>query len=71
MSGNCAINTQKPFAEHTDEVIKGIPSFYLPPDVLIDPGDIEASSRVEDTLQIHMIIPFFDEQNVPYCNCSK
>ena len=45
MSGKCVIDTPKPFAEHIDEVIKGITSFYLPPDVLIEPGDIEDSPR--------------------------
>ena len=53
--------------KHADRAVKGITSLYLPAeDVLIEPDDIEASQRIKDTLQIHMIKRFFDEQNVPY-----
>ena len=56
---------RKQFAEHTDNVEKGITSLYLPAqDVLIQPGDIEVFPRIKNTLQIHMIKRFFDEQNV-------
>ena len=53
--------------KHADRAVKGITSLNLPAeDVLIEPDDIEASQRIKDTLQIHMIKRFFDEQNVPY-----
>ena len=45
---------------------------YLPAeDVLIEPNDIEASLRIKDTLQIHMIKRFFDGQNVSYLQFFK
>ena len=34
---------------------------YLPAeDVLIEPSDIEASPRIKDSVQVHMIKRFFD-----------
>ena len=67
ISRKCVIDTPKPFAEHADKAVKGITSLYLPAeDVLIEPDDIEVSPAIKDTLQIHMIKRFFDEQNVPY-----
>ena len=74
MSGKCVIDTPKQSAEHVDKVVKGITSLYLPAeDVSIQPDDIEASPRIIDTLQIHLIKRFFDEQNVPitFGNFSK
>ena len=51
---------------------KGITSLCLPAeDVLIEPDDIEASPRNKDTLPIHMIKQFPDEQNVPYLQIFK
>ena len=53
--------------EHTDKAFKGATYLYLPAeDVLIEPDNIKASPRIKDTLQIHIIKRFFDEQNVPY-----
>ena len=53
--------------EHTDKAFKGATYLYLPAeDVLIEPDKIKASPRIKDTLQIHIIKRFFDEQNVPY-----
>ena len=67
MSGKTVIDTPKPFAEHADKAVKGITSLYLSAEeVLIEPDDIEVSPRIEDIIQIHMIIRFFDEQKVPY-----
>ena len=37
----------------------------FPANVLIRPEDIEASPRIKDNFQIHIIKWFFDEQNVP------
>ena len=62
MSGKTVIDTPKPFAEHADKAVKGITSLYLSAEeVLIEPDDIEVSPRIEDIIQIHMIIRFFDE----------
>ena len=72
MSGKCVIDTSKPFAGRADKVGKGITSLYLPAeDVLIEPDDIDTSPRIKHTLQIRMIKPFFDEQNVPYLQFFK
>ena len=52
----------KPWAEHTNNVVKIINSLYLPvEDVLTEPGKIEASRRIKDRLQINKIRRFFDE----------
>ena len=46
---------------------QGKTSLHFPAeDVLTEPDDIEASSRIKDTLQIHMIKLFFGDHNVPY-----
>ena len=67
MSEISVIDTPKPFVEHADKAVKGINSLYLSAkDVLIEPDDIEVSPGIKDTLSIHMIKRFFDEQNVPY-----
>ena len=72
MSGKCVIDIPKPFAKYADKAVKGITSLYLTAqDVLIEPDDIEASPRIKDTLQIHMIKRFFDEQNAPYLQFFK
>ena len=72
MFGKSVTDTPKPFAEHAEKAVKGITSLYLPAeDVLIEPKDIEASPRIKDTLQIHMIKWFFYEQNVPYLQFLK
>ena len=47
-------------------------SLHLPAeDVSIEPDDIEASTRIIDNLQIHMIKWFFDGKNVPYLQFFK
>ena len=72
MSGKCVIDTPTPFMEHAGKAVKGITSIFLPAeDVLIEPEDIEASPRIKDTLQIHMVKRFFDEQNFPYLQFFK
>ena len=72
MSGKCIIGTSKSFAEHAYKAVKGITSLYLPAeDVLIEHQDIEASPRIKDILQIHMIKRFFDEHNVHYLQFFK
>ena len=72
MSGKSVTDTPKPFVEHADKVVKDITPLYRPAeDVFIEPDDIEASPRIKDTLQIHMIKRFFDEQNVPYLQFFK
>ena len=68
----CVIDTPKPFAEHAVKAVKSITSLYIPSeDVLMESDDIETSLRIKDTLQIHMIKWFFDEQNVPYLQFFK
>ena len=48
------------------QTFKGVTSLYLPAKVvLLEPDDSEASPRIKNALQIHMIKQFFDEQNVP------
>ena len=71
MSGKSVTDTPKPFVEHADKVVKDITPLYRPADVFIEPDDIEASPRIKDTLQIHMIKRFFDKQNVPYLQFFK
>ena len=72
LSGKCVIDIPKPFAEHTDKAVKGITFLYLPAeDVLRDPDDIEASPSTKDTLQIHMIKRFFDEQYISHLQFFK
>ena len=72
MPGKCVIDTPKPFAEHADKAVKGTTSLYLlAEDVLIESDDIEASSRIKNTLQIHIITRFFDEQNILYWQFFK
>ena len=72
MYWKCAVDIPKQFVEHADKAVKGITYFYLlAEDVLIEPDNIEASPRVKDTLHIHMIKWFFDEQNVPYLQFFK
>ena len=72
MSGKCVIDIPKPFAEHVDKTVKRITYLYLPAkDVLIEPDDIEASPKIKDNLEIHMIKRFFDEQSVPYLQFFK
>ena len=72
MSGKSVTDTPKPFVEHADKVVKDITPLYRPVEnVFIEPDDIEASPRIKDTLQIHMIKRFFDEQNVPYLQFFK
>ena len=72
MSGKCVIDMPKQFAEHADKAVKGITSLHLPAeDVLIEPDDIEACPRIQETLKIHMIKWFFDQQNVSYLQFFK
>ena len=72
MSGKCIIDISKSFAEHADKGLEGITSLYLPTeDVLIDTNGINAFIIIKDTLQIHMIKWFYDEQNVPYLQFFK
>ena len=62
MSGKCVTNIPNQLAEHGDKAVKGVTSLQLPAgDVLIEPGDIEASPRIKNILQILMIKWFFDE----------
>ena len=65
MPEKCVIGTSKPFVEHADMAVKGITSLHFPANVLIEPEDIEASPRIKNNFQIHIIEWFFDEQNVP------
>ena len=72
MSGKCVIDTPKPFAKHADKSVKGITSLYLSEeDILIKPDGIEASPKIKETPQVHMIKLFFDEQNIPYLQFFK
>ena len=59
------IGTSKLFVEHADTAVKGITSLHFPANVLIEPEDIEASPRIKDNFQIHIIKWSFDGQNVP------
>ena len=65
MPEKCVIGTSKPFVEHADMAVKVITSLHFPANVLIEPEDIEASPRIKNNFQIHIIEWFFDEQNVP------
>ena len=50
MSGKCVIDILKQFVEHAEKAVKVITSLHLPAeDVLLEPGDIEASPRIKDT----------------------
>ena len=71
MSWKYVIDTPKQFVKHSDKAVKYITSLCFPADVLIAPDDIEASLTIKYTLQIHMIKPFFNEQNVPYLQNFK
>ena len=56
ISGKNLIDTPKPFAKNANKGVKDIASSCFPAeDVLIEPDDIEASPRITDTFQIHMI----------------
>ena len=58
--------------QRAEKVVQVKTSMYLhAEDVLIEPGNIEASPRIEDTLQIHMIKRFFNKQKVPYLQFFK
>ena len=72
ISGRSLIDTPKPFAKHANKGVKDIASLCFPAeDALIEPDDIEASPRITDTFQIHMIKRFFDEQKVPHLQFFK
>ena len=67
MFGKSVIDTPKPFAENADKSVKGITSLCLPAEAfLIEPDNIEASTKIKDTFQILMIKQFLDEQNLSY-----
>ena len=70
--GKCVIETSMQFAQHDDKAVKDMTSLYLSAeDVLIEPDNIKVSPRIKDTLQIHIIKQFFDEQNAPYLQFCK
>ena len=72
MSWKFVIDIPKPFAQHADKADKGITSLYLhAEDVLIEPDYIVVFPIIKDTLQIHIIKRFFDEQDVPYLQFFK
>ena len=58
--------------EHAIKAVKAITSLHLPAeDGLIEPDDIEASPKVKNDLEIHIIKLFFNEQNVLYLQFFK
>ena len=70
MFGKYVIDTPKQFAEHAVKAVKCITSLYFPAeDVLVEPDNIGASSRIKDTF--HMIKQFCNEQNAPYLQLFK
>ena len=72
MSGKCVIDTPKEFPKYAEKAVKGITSLYLPSeDVLVEPGDIEISLKIHETLQVYMVKRFFDQQNFPYIQFFK
>ena len=72
MSGKCVIDMPKEFAEYAEKAVQGITSLYLPSqDVLVKPGDIDVSPKIHETLQVHMVKRFFDQQNVLYLQFFK
>ena len=65
MTHKRVIDNPKQFAEHADKSIKVITSLYQSAEeVLIEPDDIEESSKIKETLQIHMVKGFCDQRKV-------
>ena len=65
MSGKCVNNNPKQFADRSDKSIKGIASLYLPAEkVLNEPDNIKESPKITETLQIHKVKRFFNQQEV-------
>ena len=63
---------QKPSQTSCKRYIEKNPEKCLPAeDILTQPDDVEASLRIKDTLQFHMIKRFFDEHNVSYLQFFK
>ena len=72
MLGKCVIDRPKEFVEYAEKTVKGITSLYPPSeDVLVEPGDIEVSPKIHETLKVHIVKRFFDQQNVPYLQFFK
>ena len=67
MSEICATDNPKQFVKHADKSIKIItPLYLLTEEVLIKPYDIKEFPKIKETLQIHMLKCFFDQQKVAY-----